>query len=403
MAAALLLTGSGSASAQGFTYRGFAEGTVTVYPQTVPNDSTRVVGEGLFRIDPSWQISREWTVAGTFEARADTHAQTARSAEVTYWDRGIRRPALAVRRATVTYARGPLTLELGKQFIRWGQTDILNPTDRFTPRDYMIVVASEVLATTGARLTVGTGGNSLGAVWAPRLTPSRLPLFAQRWAGLDAAGSQVTDAGSLFPRGSQYGIRWSHVGRRVEFSLSGFRGFNHLPLLEVAPSGGADGFVVRRRYPAIRAWGADAVVPLPWVAIKAEAAFVEAPNRDADEYLLYVVQAERQYRDWLFIGGYVGEWVSVRRQIFAFAPDRGLARSIILRAGYMMDASRALTLETLVRQDGRGFYGKAEYSRGAGQHWRVAVRLLVIAGSDEDFLGQYRRNSYGGSSVRFSF
>ena len=38
-----------------------------------------------------------------------------------------------------------------------------------------------------------------------------------------------------------------------------------------------------------------------------------------------------------------------------------------------------------------------------GQHWRVTLRLIVIRGAETDFLGQYRRNSFGGTQVRYSF
>ena len=55
--------------------------------------------------------------------------------------------------------RGPITVVAGKQFIRWGKADILNPTDRFAPRDFMEVVDNEFLgsirlpaAATGRRI-----------------------------------------------------------------------------------------------------------------------------------------------------------------------------------------------------------------------------------------------------------
>ena len=392
-----------AARAQDFSYRGFAEGTLTLYPQTVPRDTTHVVGDMLFRFDPSVEIARGFSIAGSLDVRADSHDETTTDGGVSYWDRTIERPVLAVRRAVVTVARGPLTLELGKQFVRWGQTDILSPTDRFTPRDYLIVVNSDALAVTAARVTLTSGSSSLGLVYLPRMTPSRLPILTHRWAGQEASSAPVAivDTGSQFPGASQYGARWNYAGRRLEWSLSWFRGNNHLPLLDLTPRPGA--VAVKRRYPSIQAFGADLVAPWSWLAVKAEAAWFTAPDHDTDEYLLYVVQVERQHRDWLFIGGYVGEWVKTDRDVLAFAPDRGLARSIVGRAGYTIGATRSLALEAVVRQNGDGIYAKAEYSHGVGQHWRVAVRLLAIAGDETDFLGQYHRNSFAGSTVRYSF
>jgi len=56
-----------------------------------------------------------------------------------------------------------------------------------------------------------------------------------------------------------------------------------------------------------------------------------------------------------------------------------------------------------VRQDGQGFYSKVEYSQARGQHWRATLSGIVIAGSPDDFLGQYDRNSHVGVALRYSF
>src|SRR5205814_467665 len=67
-----------------------------------------------------------------------------------------------------------------------------------------------------------------------RFTPSRMPLFDQRWFAPPSAdaGVVVVDAGATFPRGAQTGIRWSHAGAGFETSVSLFNGFNHLPDIE---------------------------------------------------------------------------------------------------------------------------------------------------------------------------
>ena len=60
-------------------------------------------------------------------------------------DRTVRRPAFAAAAAQRHLSPRPLTLELGKQFIRWGKADILNPTDRFAPRDFLNVPTTDFL------------------------------------------------------------------------------------------------------------------------------------------------------------------------------------------------------------------------------------------------------------------
>ena len=132
----------------------------------------------------------------------------------------------------------PSTLDLGKQFIRWGKTDILNPTDRFAPRDFLEVTDNEFLAVIGARGQYERGSHSLDVVWVPTFTPSRTPLIGGRWAPLPPqtfGPSGFLDLGSVFPDRSQYGARWNVLGPGFEFSLSYFDGFNHLPQSTAIP------------------------------------------------------------------------------------------------------------------------------------------------------------------------
>ena len=140
------------------------------------------MGEALLRYEVTAKPAAWLKLTGALDARGDTHDQTTWDG-VDWQDRGITRPGLSVRRLSGLLSRGPVSLEVGKQFIRWGKTDILNPTDRFAPRDYLAVVDNEFLAVTGARLTAGLQSNTLDLVWA-RFTPSRTPLLDQRWSGL---------------------------------------------------------------------------------------------------------------------------------------------------------------------------------------------------------------------------
>ena len=127
-------------------------------------------------------------------------------------------PLFAVRRLSAIYSRGKLTVELGKQFVRWGKTDVLNPTDRFAPRDFLNVVDSDFLGITAARVTYGTQSDTIDVVFEPRLTPSRVPLLNQRWAVLPA-GIPIAEQPADFPGGPQFGARWNHIGSAAEYSL----------------------------------------------------------------------------------------------------------------------------------------------------------------------------------------
>ena len=62
------------------------------------------------------------------DIRANTHDQVDSSWAVDFADRGTLRPALSIRRLSATITRGPVTVDVGKQFIRWGKTDIVTPS-----------------------------------------------------------------------------------------------------------------------------------------------------------------------------------------------------------------------------------------------------------------------------------
>jgi len=388
---------------QDFSQRGFLETRTVLYPQEARGDSARAAVESLLRWEASYKLTQGWKLFGSLDARTDSHRQFDREAHVDWKDRGLQRPALSLRRLSAQYHRGGFTAEFGKQFIRWGKADILNPTDRFAPRDYLSVVDTDVLAVPAARLSYERGGETVEAVWTPRFTPSRTPLIGQRWTVLPEGAEQFTlrDRGARFPGRSQFGARWSHVGRRHEHSVVFFDGFHNLPLFDFRFQQPTIEF--QRFYPRLRLYGADAAVPLPWFTVKGEAAWFTSATRQADEYVLYVMQLERTSGEWVFVGGYAGEVVTQRRNPLGFAPDRGFTRAFLGRAAYTIDPRRSLAFEAAVRENGEGAWLKAEYSHQLGQHWRATASFTLIRGEAGDFLGQYRRNSHGLLGVRYSF
>jgi hypothetical protein len=390
---------------QSFEQRGFIENRTVVYPQTAPNDSGHVVDDLLLHEEASYKFAPWLTVNGGFDARTDSHRQTARDGVVDADDRSIQRPDFSIRRLSATIHRGKVTAEIGRQLIRWGKTDILNPTDRFAPKDYLSsVVDTDLLGVTAARVTYESGGNTVDLVWQPWFTPSRTPLLNQRWTALppQAAGASLVDAGARYPGGSQYGARWNHVGSGYEYSLCFFDGYQNLPSFDALLTPLTASVALTRTYPNLRLYGGDVAVPLPWVTVKGEAAYFTSSTPGAEEYALYVIQVERQVKEWSFVGGYAGSVVTRdAASPLQFAPDRGFAKSFVGRAGLTIDANRSLAIETAVRAEGS--FVRFEYSQLFGQHWRATGGIAWIRGDMNDFLGEYRRNSYGSLAIRYSF
>lgn len=392
-------------SAQAISQRGFVEARGALFPQDASNDTANGVGDILLREEAFAKPSAWIQFAVGFEARANSHNHVETAWRLDVRDRGLLRPALSIRRLSATLTRGPVTIDIGKQFIRWGKADVVTPTDRFAPRDFLNVVDTELLGVAGARLMFQRAAETIDAVWVPFFTPSRTPLLNQRWAAVPVAGLSLTfiDGSGPLPKGSQSGIRWGHTGSRYELSLSYFKGFNHLPNIDAGSGSAPFEINIVKQYPDLQSYGVDAAIPTRWLTIKGEAAYSTTSTSTADQYVVYVVQLERQTGEWLIVAGYAGEIVTLRRAGLTFAPDRGLTRSLVARASYTIDANRSAALETAVRQNGRGAYVKGEYSQARGQHWRATLTGAAIRGRSDDFLGQYRRNSHITLSLRYSF
>jgi hypothetical protein len=239
----------------------------------------------------------------------------------------------------------------------------------------------------------------------PSFTPSRIPLLNRRWAAVPKEAGSLTfvDLGAAFPARTQFGARWNVTAPGYEFSVSYFDGFNHLPEIAAVPLSARPVIAAVRSYAPLRMAGGDAAVSLPWFTVKGEAAYLTTTSRTADDVMLYVIQLERQSGELSLVGGYAGEVVINRRGVFSFAPDRGLARAFLVRAAYTIDANRSVVMEAAVRQTAKGVWLKTEYSQATGVHWRMTLTGTVIGGTAGDFFGQYRRNSHGLATLRYSF
>jgi hypothetical protein len=407
---ALAVMAPAIAHAQIVGQRGFIEGAATAVPEDAPNDRTNGIADLLAREEVFVKPADWIQFAAGVDFRANSHDQVGERWTLDFWDRGVRRPRFAVRRLTATLTHGPFTVDLGKQFVRWGTTDIVNPTDRFAPRDFVNGLDAEFLGITAARAVAAARGHSVDVVWTPRLTPSRIPLLTDRWSAVpEALALPLVAAPPSLPSGSQIGGRWSHVGQGLEFSLSFFNGYNHLPderpvpRLSQQPPFVPIAVDVFSVHPPIRTYGGDLTWPTRFATVKAETAYFTSRDGASDEYALYVLQLERQRGEWVWGGGYAGEAITRRASVMTFAPDRGASRAILAHVSRTIDVNRSLAFEAAVRQNGRGAYAKVEYSQAHGQHLRFTATAVGLGGHSDDFFGQYHRNSQMILAARYNF
>lgn len=404
--------------AEVFNQRGFVEGRVTGFARATAHDDARAVVDLLAREELFITPARAWQLAAGVDLRADSHDETDRRWALDWQDRGARRPTLSLRRLSVNWTAGDFSVEAGKQFIRWGAVDIVNPTDRFAPRDYLNVTDNDFLAVTGVRAVARRGSDSVELVWTPEPTPSRVPLPNQRWSTLpdQVQGLPVVVGATVVPSGPQTGLRWRHVGEGLEGSLSYFDGYDHVPQLKTTPRLVSPApnvppvpaaIEIAPDFQRLRTVGADIVWPADWATVKGEAAYFGSRDPNTAPYVQYVLQLERQSGDWTFMGGYVGDTASAAPASGgtpqpAFSPDRGISRSFLARAALTIDATRNFTFEGALRHNAHGAYAKFEYSQGWGEHWRGTVSAVALGGRSDDFFGQYRRNSHLSLALRYS-
>jgi hypothetical protein len=153
----------------------------------------------------------------------------------------------------------------------------------------------------------------------------------------------------------------------------------------------------------LRMAGGAVAAPNRWFTIKAEGGYFFSSTPAADNYFQYVVQAERQSGEWTFVGGYAGEYVTARRNLFDFAPDRGLTRSFLGRASLQVNSRDTIAVDAALRQNGEGVWIRGEFTHSFNDHWSVRSGATFIRGQSTDFLGQFRRNSHVSVAFRYSF
>ena len=124
---------------------------------------------------------------------------------------------------------GPIDVVVGKQYAFWGQTDWINPTDLFTPWDY-VHISSELedyrVAPWALRTTAYVKATSFDLVWVPWPTP-----HVMDFSPMEAEGVTVDDPS--MPRrsigNSDIGIRVATRFLGIDASAMGFHGLDKRP------------------------------------------------------------------------------------------------------------------------------------------------------------------------------
>lgn len=162
-------------------------------------------------------------------------------------------------------------IRIGQQKVRWGKADGINPSDFFTPIDYTILLPLEEdrhlsVPVVRADLHVSET-DSLSVVLEPDFTPSRVP-----WPKPSPVTVMDVEPGAR--ENPQLGLRWTHTGETLDWSVSAFHGFATLPLLSFAGFAADGSASYTRHYAAVDGIGADVARNFGKLGFRAEIAHV---------------------------------------------------------------------------------------------------------------------------------
>lgn len=196
--------------------------------------------------------------------------------------------------AWVEYGGESLEVRLGLQYVFWGRTDWVNPTDLFTPWDYPDMAAELEdyrLAQPALRLKWYPLGDLLvDLVWQPLFQPHRLGDASHQ------GELPVLEVERLLPernpQNGEFGLRLSHSlsALALDWAVCFYQGFEKLPVMnarvvmdEQAQPPQPLGLVLEQHFG--RLWMAGADLAKAWgpVLIKGEAALKMTKDRAGDD------------------------------------------------------------------------------------------------------------------------
>ena len=173
----------------------------------------------------------------------------------------------------------------GKQYVFWGQTDWVNPTDLFTPWDY-VNISTELedyrVAPWAARAQLWWRQTSLDWVWVPLPWPHTMDFSMMEGEGV-TVGDPVLPERTL--ANSDLGLRLSSRLAGLDGSLMAFRGLDKRPgmAMDADLSTMPPALTLLPTYGMMEALGGDLSRGFGPLLLKAEGAWYHTHDADGDD------------------------------------------------------------------------------------------------------------------------
>ncbi len=191
-----------------------------------------------------------------------------------------------------------LDVRLGQQFIFWGKTDWINPTDNINPWDY-VNISAEVedyrLPVTAAKMNFYLGPVTLQSVWVPRFTANRIPLKLPDSMGGIPVKTLPTQLPENRLSNSELGLKADFSIYNIDYALSYYNGYDKNPTVRIRFDPQAHRFLRMIGYERYQVFGAAFVTTFDRWAVKGEGAYFLTKDRSGKDidlqnpYIKYVI------------------------------------------------------------------------------------------------------------------
>ncbi len=302
-------------------------------------------------------------------------------------------------------------VRIGRQTVNWGQSDFLNPTQRFAVIDNQLLASQQGLEQSGVeavRIFKSLGNLNLDFVVAAFDKGSVIPLGPLQVAGLATRDSAVGH--------HAMGIRVSNSDPVHEFSVSFFSGHDVAPMYRFASP-----YLVEAFHPRLAALGFDYVYSVGEYAVKFEAAITK--NRDPGDPSGYapldqfhaVAGIEVKVGDYTFAGAYSQKQVNGFREEYLANP---LLRFNLTAADQLSQRPKdALLRITKMSPDldsgGVAVVRKSLTDSGLAMllsyQWKLTPGVTsvsginVFQGNEKTYLGAFKKNTLLWTALRVSY
>ncbi len=201
-----------------------------------------------------------------------------------------------------------LDVRIGNQFIFWGTTDWINPTDNINPWNYENISAEIEdyrIPVTAAKFDFYPSDLfSLEFVWLPIFQPNKIPIELPPEMGTFKVKLNNPQMPEKKLSNSEFAIRLDSQLPGVDFSLSYFHGYDkNFSLFSNINFGNVPRIIFTPKYGKVNIFGGDFVTTFDKFALKGEAAYFKTEDKDGknifieNNHLKYVLGLDYNFNE----------------------------------------------------------------------------------------------------------